>query len=82
MPWVFHPSKDDILLANKGFSLDFLSLKHVFCHPGHWNPGRGGPKLYCMNIKIVHMRIYNSPQQKHEEQHKDGASCLIVQATC
>ena len=29
MPWVFQPSKDDILLANKGFSLDFLSLKHV-----------------------------------------------------
>lgn len=30
MPWVFQPSKDDIFLANKGFSLDFLSLKHVF----------------------------------------------------
>ena len=58
MPWVFQPSKDDILLANKGFSLDFWS-PCFFCHPGHWNPGRGGPKLYCMNIKIVHIQSFS-----------------------
>ena len=63
MPWVFQPCKEDILLANKGFSLDSLSLRHVFfviLVTGIL--GGGTQALLYEYTKCTHSIVFNSYQ--------------------